>query len=237
MLNISYMKIKTQLLPPPIYNEFLIRFVFGGNSSLISISNGTSGIGSEHWTLQESERFLFNDDGKLVELELSIPNRNADIHLIESSSCWGEVLYPKPKPFSVSPTKFRNFRALEKDLTCINFTPKGSVNYIYIKEDFHLIFSDGRYCGYRLKNPIHYLCETVDENPRLAIEPDEAEYKLMGEYFSIMSDNKLDELNQNMTLLVLELDSKITPRLGDIQCTRRREIIKRSLVDLLDFYL
>lgn len=237
MFNISRMKIKTQLLPPPTYNDFVVRFAFGGNSSLISISNGESGIGSEHWILEESERFLFNTNGNLVLSELSVPNKNAHIHLTENSSCWGEIYYLDQKPFLVPPTKFRNFNAQERSLTCLNFLPIKSVDYVYIKEDFNFIFADEKYCGYRLHNPIRYLCETTDESLDFTMEPDEGEYKLMSVYLSVLSDNKLDKLNQNMASLIMDLSSKIAPRLGEIRCVRRRGIIERSLVDLMDFYL
>lgn len=52
-----------------------------------------------------------------------------------------------------------------------------------------------------------------------------------------MSDNRLDELNQNMESLVLELSKEISPHLKAIRCNRRRRIIEKSIIDLLDFYL
>ena len=136
----------------------------------------------------------------------------------------------------VTPTKFRELSAQRKELTCLNFVPVGDVDYVFVKEDFYLVFSGGKYCGYRLRNPIRYLCESLDEDLGLITEPDDAEYYLMEEYFSIMSDDKFDELSQDMRLLVLELSSKITPQLRTIQCARRRKVVEKTIVELLDFY-
>jgi len=140
MLNISCMKIKTSPLPQTTYKDFRIKYVFGGNSSIISISNGKSGIGSEHWISENSELFLFSADGNLARSEFSIPNRNIKNTLIDGSSYWGELTLKNPKPFLLEPTKIRNFSAIRKELTCLNFTPSSNVDYIYIKKDFCFIF-------------------------------------------------------------------------------------------------
>lgn len=237
MFNISCMQIKTYPSPQPTYKNFRIKYAFGGNSSVISLSNGKSGIGSEHWLSENSELFLFSIDGDLVRTELSIPNENTKNTSSEHSSCWGEVKLRNPKHFLLEPTKLRNFSAERKEFTCLNFTPSSSVTHIHIKKDFSFIFSENKYCGYRLKNPIRYLCESVDENLDLIKEPNHAEYCLMEKYLAIMSDNRLDELNQNMESLVLELSKEISPHLKAIRCNRRRRIIEKSITVLLDFYL
>ncbi|MCL9658920.1 hypothetical protein L2088_29910 [Pseudomonas protegens] len=237
MLNISCMQIKTHPLPHTIYENFTIKYAFGGNSSVISLSNGKPGIGSEHWISENSEFFLFNIYGDLVNSELSVPNKNTKNNLSEHSSCWGEIKLKNPKHFLLEPTKLRNFNAEKKELTCLNFTPSSSVTHIHIKKDFSFIFSENKYCGYRLKNPIRYLCGSVDENLDLIKEPNHAEYCLMEKYLAIMSDNRLDELNQSMESLVLELSKEILPHLKAIRCNRRRRIIEKSIIELLDFYL
>ncbi|WOE77308.1 hypothetical protein RZO07_18435 [Pseudomonas protegens] len=236
MLSISHIQINP-LLPQTAYKDFKINYAFGGNSSTISISNGNSGIGSEHWISENSELFLFSPDGNLVKFQLSTPNKNIKSTLSKKSSYWGEITLKNPKPFLLEPTKLRCFSAKRKELICLNSPLSSDVDYIYIKKDFSFIFSENNYCGYRLKNPLRYLCESVDENLGLIKEPNHAEYCLMEKYLSIMSDNRLDELNQNMELLVLELSKKISPHLISIRCDRRRKVIEKSITELLDFYL
>lgn len=137
----------------------------------------------------------------------------------------------------LEPTKLRSFSAKRKELICLNFLPSSSVTHIHIKKDFSFIFSENKYCGYRLRNPIRYLCESADENLDLIKEPNHAEYCLMEKYLSIMSDNRLDELNQNMKPLVLELSKEISPLLTSIKCNRRRRIIGFLFVNINKFII
>ncbi|WPN57902.1 hypothetical protein [Pseudomonas sp. P9_31] len=220
------------------YQDASITWSFGGNSSLISLTiNNKRNTNSEPWITEPSDFFSFNDEGKLTYLGLSVPGRNNELAIEAPVTMFGKLKLHN-KLHSVEPTITRAFDPRNRTLTCINkqFTNEHKYSFIKLKDDINIILADSHYVGYVLSNPLNYLTDNTNDSIDSSCPADDDEYSLMRLFFEIMSDNRVEKLNDDMALVTIELSNAILPNIHFIRSSLRKKIIKSSVEELLDFY-
>ncbi len=221
------------------YEKFKLVWSFGGNSSIISLfNNNLSVVSTEHWISDCSDFFSFDKNNELVSLGISVSNNNLSF---SETATKEETVYGKLKlssnEYTVKPTEKRFFDHKKRRLICFNRWG-GNSSFIIVKLHVHfsLILRNGICSGYILEEPLTYLSSdkhgVIDEKNT----PDEYEYNIMNDFMRIMSDNRLNCLDDDMSLLVNELYYAINPKLNKLKSSFRRNIIYSELNDLLDFY-
>jgi hypothetical protein len=220
------------------YPDALITWSFGGNSSLVSLTiNNKRNTNAEHWITEPSDFFSFNDEGELTYLGLSVPGRNNELAIEAPVTMFGKLKLHN-KLHTVEPTTTRAFDPRNRTLTCINeqFTNERKYSLIKLKDDINIILAGSHYIGYVLSNPLNYLTDNTNDSIDSSCPADDDEYNLMKIFFEIMSDNRVEELNDNMALVTIELSNAILPNIHLIRSSFRKKIIKSSIEELLDFY-
>lgn len=219
------------------YNNFKLRWSFDGNSSVISLfTHGESFLSTDHWISENSDLLSFDNDNELLSLDFLVPNYNDDIQISLNNILFGKVEIKNPE-YIIPPTNHRCFDPIEKRLTCF-YAVKKNTNHSILKlhDNFSLIISDNYYAGFILDNPIIFLTDDKEGEIDTNDIPNNDEYNIMAEFMKIMSDNYLYDLEDDISILVKELYENITPKITLIKSELRRNILKKVLDDLLDFY-
>ncbi len=221
------------------YEKFKLVWSFGGNSSIISLFNDNlSIISTEHWISDCSDFFSFDKNNEFVSLDVSVSNNNFFFNGVtpkEESVCGKLKLIDNE--YTVKPMEKRFFDYKKRRLICFSGEESnGSFLIVRLHAHFSLILKEGFYVGYILEEPLIYLSNDKHTNIDNKNIPDEYEYKVMNDFMRIMSDNRLNYLGDDMSLLVNELYFEIKPKLNKIKSSFRRNIISLELDDLLDFY-
>lgn len=221
------------------YDDFYLSWSFGGNSSVVSLfCNGQSITSSEHWITDCSDIFSFDRKNFLSSMELSVPGNNQEFSLNNACNTFYGSLSLNSNNYAIEPMTTRFFDCKNKMLIC--FTEHASHNnklsLVKLHHDFSFILYDGNYSGYILHNPLCYLTNEKDGVIDRINELSEKEYILMGRFMEIMSDNRVNELNNNMEKVILELHNHIFQYIDYINSPFRRKIVESTVDDLFDFY-
>ncbi|MCW7550223.1 hypothetical protein OO184_20380 [Photorhabdus sp. APURE] len=219
------------------YRHANLSWSFGGNSSVICLYSSTNkGMSTEHWITDCSDVFSFDENKNLLSMELSVPNKNKMPSLNINEDISGRLVLHE-RIYTINQVTERFFDPVERKLFCFNemSDTNRQVSLIKMHDDFSLILLDGLYLGYVLNNPLGYLTNDIYGHADSSLPTDD-EYQLMSEFLYIMSDNRLEELNDDMELVVNELKNKIGSRIKIIKSEHRKNILKTSLDELLYFY-
>lgn len=220
------------------YSDFTLTWSFGGNSSLISLCGNDDGVvSSEHWITDCSDIFSFDTKGKLANLGLSVPNKNHHIDIKIRRQMFGRFTLSGEKLYTVPPMPMRMFDPLKRKLTCFNeLSINSDVFYLKLRKDFGMLLSDENYCGYIIDNPISYFTDEINGYVDTINLPDDAEYDLMSRFLKIMSDNNVEKHNENIEQVIMELSDKIMPSVNLIKSDFRKNVVKSTIQELLEFY-
>lgn len=224
----------------PQYDDFMLRWNFGGNSSLISLSSDKKTeilISSEHWFTDISDLFCFDKHKKLTGINISIPNVNCRIKITSKFEGFCTLNLLNDNLFNVSPMKFRFFDPIKKTLFLFNEENiEGEVSCYSLYKDFFIMVQCEKFIGYILKNPIKYLTDNEFGCMDDATEPSVEEYFIFDYFFEYISDNKLDEFNDDMSKLVFYVNENLQKKLNCIKSDFRRNIISQELNSLFEYY-
>jgi len=219
------------------YNDFKLRWSFDGNSSVLSLfTYGDSCFSSDHWMSENSDILSFDHANKLLSLDLLIPNDNKHISILSENISFGEIVINNPE-YIVNPMEYRFFDPDNKKLFCFS-SFESSTNYstVRLHDNFSLILVEQSYSGFIIDDPIIFLTDDKEGKIDSNIAPSDDEYNIMTEFMHIMSDNHVEELEDDMSHVVRELYTKLNPKLALIKSDLRRKLLKKVLDDLLDYY-
>lgn len=224
----------------PQYDDFILRWNFGGNSSLISLNSNKKRemlISSEHWFADISDLFYFDNHKKLMGINISIPNINCRIKITSNFAGFCSLNLLNDKLFNVSPMKFRFFDPIKKILFLFNEENiQGEVSCYSLYKDFFIMAQDNKFIGYILNNPIKYLTDNEFGFMDDVTEPSAEEYFIFDCFFEYISDNKLEEFNDDMSKLVFYVNENLQKKLNSIKSDYRRNIFFQELNSLFEYY-
>ncbi|WP_323637275.1 hypothetical protein [Pectobacterium polaris] len=219
------------------YDDFSLTWSFGGNSSIISFFGNHRGvISSEHWMTDLSDTFSFDCNGNISNMILSVPNRNDVIEVKEEGVNFGKLVLSCERLPTIQPMTVRMFDPVKRKLICFNRQGVKDVSVFRLQRDFGVMISGGDYCGYIIDNPLDYFSNEVNGYVDESNKPDDFEYHLMDCFFNVMSDNKVDESNNDIESVIVELADKIMPSLKFIKSDFRRGGLESTMQELLSFY-
>lgn len=232
-----------------INNNYRLALLFNGNSMSVFYSTDynlnikkiiSNTIGSDNWLWEASDFFRFNNNGSLNSIILSIPNENISIrnlympHFISYTLNLVEI----PQCCIIKKMQTRFFDLASRKLICIrndrDFIDNKKV--IMLNNNFGLIFNNKSYVGYILIDPLRFLTNSYSYSDLIKEEPTSIEYSIFNLYLKIVSDNNLKRHNNSIEDMMKDIKEIIIPKLSTIN-TKRIEIIKKELNELIDFWL
>lgn len=220
------------------YGDASVRWVFDTNSSVVCLDTTSKPqTRSEHWISDNSDLFTFTEHGELAGLELCVPGENHRGSLRIDKTIVGRINLQR-QIYNVPPTTLRMFEPHKRQLSCFMQAPteKFSLTRVSLRKDFAIILADNQYFGFELSNPLDYLVSQHDA-PIDAVNPaDTHEYLLIGALLEVVSDNTVAALDNDMALVANELKTKILPHIQLIKSPSRKNAMKSSLEDFIDYY-
>ncbi|QRN33388.1 hypothetical protein [Pectobacterium brasiliense] len=223
-------------MPDLQYENFVLTWSFGGNSSLFSFFGDNNGVvSSEHWITDLSDEFSFDSNGGLSKINLSIPNENNLINIGNNIS-FGKLVLSCERLHTIQPMTMRMFDPIQRQLICFNRQVSDDFSIFRLHRDFGIITSSGSYCGYVVDNPLNYLSNEINGYVDNVNEPDDFEYNLMDCFLKVMSDNNVDKFNNDIESVVVELADKVMPSLEFVKSNFRKSVLESTVQELMDFY-
>ncbi|AMG66433.1 hypothetical protein WKS79_000466 [Providencia stuartii] len=222
------------------YHKFSPIWDFGGNSSVISLCTGSSNMieKSGHWITEESDVFYFDKNNLLSNIQLSLPNENEPFIVNNNYITNFGYIILKDDTYDIIPVQtMRYFDPTNRILFAFNkkITSKDSFEFSMLHSDLGLISINGEYNGYVLLNPLNYFTDSENHFDKSNL-PDDSEYHLISTYLNIMSDNRINQLNGDISMVVNELKESIIPNINLIKSKVRKKIVISSINELLEFY-
>ncbi|BDR55745.1 hypothetical protein [Xylocopilactobacillus apis] len=131
---------------PDLDTDFFLSFIWGGNSSIVKLSNSQKiNISSEPWISDNSDIFGFDIDNYLCNLELYVPTSNKKIFLNERKKCIGTLAIKENTDAGLilPPNKLRYFDPVSRSLVCTKYglSQEMAIDLVEIKSDFFLLFN------------------------------------------------------------------------------------------------
>jgi hypothetical protein len=199
--------------------------------------------GSEPWITEESDFLRFDQKGYLRSFILKLPNWNSE-HNVEIpnliSGYFSLRLTSSIKSIILAPQKYRYFNMDKKYL--LSFSSEsfdfGSATRLLINNNFSFILDRHNFLsGWILENPLSVITDNFggqfDDT-----DSDNTTYAIFGEYFSIISNNKCNELDDNMEEVVKLLDRSFTKdKIKKIKGRLRTKLLSSAVDKLKDYFL
>ena len=194
-------------------------------------------VGSGYWHPSAEDEVRFDpDSGQALSFVLHIPEATAppaDAPI--GSDAPAVLLLPRPRPrhFAIPPSKVRHVPPDGSFLTCL-WETESPDDAIRIAENFTLLATGGRVCGWRLSDPERFL---ATDPPRHPPEPPDSELgRALGTYFRTVDAAAADKLDDEDPDLRRELESlRDSLDLDSGASTRRRSLVA-AIDELITFF-
>jgi len=231
------------------------KFIFDANGcfvasgSILKKSSFSDAIdettGSEPWVSDDSDYWRFDENDNISSLVLKLPNVNLEntnnIVLPEVSKYFSSVkLESNKKSFVAPPQKFRHFNPAERYLLSTSVESNELLGLTRIKINNHLSFLmdvKNYFSGWVVENPLSIITDDIGGSIDEAT-PDSFTYKVFAEFFEVVSNNKCEQMDDDMEEVVKLLSNVINEeKLQKIKGSLREKLLVSSIENLKNYFL